>query len=264
MGHELARKRAYQAALAGLEYGLFLLESQKSEQFNGAHSFPEAQFRYQVRNEEGKWDLNSLVDGDGKLDQDHAQAVTRFMKLVGLEKSAPKWIDRLADWIDRDSSPRPLGKETYSTYECRNVGFESFAECSLVLDRDQGVAKRLRKGCTIFSSGKINLNVAPPEVLASLSEGMTEFLVREIIKSRKRKRFVSVKELKNVQGMTDKIYRDIEDLLITDGVTYSIWVEGQSQDVKQKVGAVVKKEAQGLTLIWFQRELKDEHFLAWN
>jgi len=265
-GRELDRKRAYQAALAGVEYSLFLLGSQKGEILDGSHRFPESEFRFQVRNEEGKWDLNSLIDGDGALKEDQEKGVARFLKLVGLEESQQQIIHRFADWIDTDEDPREFGAESnqYSGHGCRNVLLESFSEWWLVLEQDEQKAKRLRKGCTIFSTGKINLNTAPAVVLGSLSEKMTETAVKQILAYRNRRRFDSTETLKQLQGMTDAIYYDIEDKLVLEGTYYSIWVEGQSRESRVRVGAVVKREEDKFKKVWFKKELKNDDILAWN
>lgn len=265
-GRELERKRAYQAALAGVEYSLFLLESQKNETLDGSHRFENAEFRFQVRNEEGKWDLNSLIDGDGELVKAQQAGVARFLSLIGLKEAQQQIIDKIADWIDRDGIVRGAGAESdqYAGYNCRNNGLESFSEWLLVLDQDEQKAERLRKGCTLYSSGKINVNTAPAVVLASLSENIDESLVKAILSYRSRRRFASIEELQKLQGMTDAIYRDIENKLIFKGSYYSIWTKGTSGSTEIQVGVVVKREVDQWKWIWFKKELKNEDFFAWN
>ncbi len=265
-GGEQDRKRAYQAALSGLEYSLFLLNSQKGETLDGSHRFGEGEFRYQVRNEEGKWDLNSLVDGDGNLVDELAAGMARSLTLLGLDAEKDSIIHRLADWVDADTVARPQGGETgsYLGYDCRNGPMESFSDCWLLLDRDGTRAQRLRKMGTLYSSGKINLNTAPEVVLASLSDEMDENLIQAIVAYRSQSRFDSIETLKKIQGMTDSIYRQIEEMLITDGLYYSVWVEGKSGHASIQVGAIVKKEENKLKLVWLKENLKDEDCFNWN
>ena len=265
-GKEQDRKRAYQAALSGLEYSLFLLNSQKGEALDGSHRFGEGEFRYQVRNEEGKWDLNSLVDGDGNLIDHQAAGVARSLTLLGLDAEKVQIIHRLADWIDADLVARAQGGETgsYLGYDCRNVPMGSFSECWLLLDRDLRRAELLRKACTIYSSGKINLNTAPAVVLGALSDQMDESLVQAILDYRSRSRFDSVETLQKIAGMTDRVYHEIEDKLVDEGLYYSVWVEGKSGRTSIQVGAIVKKEENKLKLVWLKENLNEEDCFKWD
>jgi len=264
---QIDRKKAYQAAKAGLEYSLFLLESQGIETLDGSHQFEDARFQYQVRNEDGKWDFNSLVDGDGHLVDSQAAGISRFLALAGFKAEAPQIVQSFADWVDADDIARTHGAESrsYEGVRCANSPMQAFSEWKWVQGiNDLAKAKILRRGCTLFSTGKININTAPFEVVMTLSEEMNEPLAKEILSFRRGRKIQQISDLKQVQGMTDSIFADIENQLIENGFYYSILVQGESRDAIVKIGAVAKREEDRLKIVWFKKDLEDEDLLAWN
>jgi general secretion pathway protein K len=56
----------------------------------------------------GRFNLNSLIDGDGRVDLNVLHDLEHLMENVGVE---PKWASLIADWIDPDSTPLPDGAE---------------------------------------------------------------------------------------------------------------------------------------------------------
>jgi general secretion pathway protein K len=56
----------------------------------------------------GRFNLNSLVGADNKVDENALHDLERIMQNVEVE---PKWASFIADWIDPDSLPLPDGAE---------------------------------------------------------------------------------------------------------------------------------------------------------
>jgi Type II secretory pathway, component PulK len=50
----------------------------------------------------GRFNLNSLVDQDGKVDIEALESLQRLLEMLELE---PKWAAEIADWIDPDGNP---------------------------------------------------------------------------------------------------------------------------------------------------------------
>lgn len=62
---------------------------------------------------QGRFNLNNLVDPDGRKDAQEVQAFRNLLAILGLE---PKWADLIADWIDEDTvvdSPDGAEDSTY-------------------------------------------------------------------------------------------------------------------------------------------------------
>lgn len=263
-GNFLERKRADLAARAGLEYCLWLLDRKEEETFDGTRRLGEAAFSYQVRNEDGKWDLNGLIDGDGNLIRPQAEGIGRFLDGAGLGESKREIVEGVADWLDRDRTRREFGAEEadYSETRCRNGALLSASELTLVRGVDNlERARQLRRGVTVYSGGKINVNTAPPEVLASLSPLMNEPLVRNLCRVREKKRFQKVEDLKNVLGMRDYLIGELEERLEVRGKYYSIVVTGSCGKTAARLGAVARRESGGMKLVELKEPLQDEDLL---
>lgn len=264
---KVSLKKAMAAAEAGLEYSLFLLETQRAETLDGAHRFSDSQFRYQIRNEDGKIDLNSLVDGDGRIVEKQKEILVRFLNLAGREADAAKWVARLADWVDADKEPRVPGSETSVVPGLSPTGFpfQSLAEWRLAVGgKTGGEASLLRKACTVFSTGKVNINTAPLEVVASLSPEMNAPLAKAIVAAQRKKGFKTLDDLKKVRGMNDSVFFEIEPLLAERGTYYSVVVTGSSGERTVRMGAVAKREEERLKIVWHKKELTDEDLLEWD
>ena len=96
------------------------------------------------------------------------QAVTRRSTLVD------SLVDALLDWRDPDTVPRPFGDESSGN---RNAPLADVWELRSVRGFTDSLVGRLARFLTTRGSGAINVNAAPPEVLATVP-GMTEEAIR--------------------------------------------------------------------------------------
>jgi general secretion pathway protein K len=62
----------------------------------------------QITDQQGRFNLNSLVKLDGTRDADASKVFTRLLQMLELE---PRWTDLLVDWIDPGVEPQPEGGE---------------------------------------------------------------------------------------------------------------------------------------------------------
>jgi general secretion pathway protein K len=63
---------------------------------------PGVQLEASLEDLQGRFNLNSLVDGSGVADPVSIAIFQRLLQMVGLE---PKWAQLMADWIDTDTEP---------------------------------------------------------------------------------------------------------------------------------------------------------------
>lgn len=61
-----------------------------------------------VIDEQGKFNLNTLLTSDGKPNPDAVRVFRRLLALCDLE---PRWASLLVDWLDADTTPEPDGGE---------------------------------------------------------------------------------------------------------------------------------------------------------
>src|SRR5207237_10440876 len=107
---------------------------------------------------------------------DRAALVTVFQAVVGRSAPVDSLVDALLDWRDPDQVPRPFGDESSGN---RNGPLADVWELHYVRGFTDSLVGTLAPFLPTRGVGAINLNAAPPEVLASLP-GMTEEAIRMV------------------------------------------------------------------------------------
>jgi general secretion pathway protein K len=129
---------------------------------------------------QGRFNLNSLVTGNGVTDPEGVLIFQRLLQMVGLE---PKWATLMADWIDTDQEPGfPDGAEDsfYTTqappYRTANLLVTSTSELLALpgfgRDRYLKIAPYV---VALPQDATINICSASGFVLDAMIEGRTEF-----------------------------------------------------------------------------------------
>lgn len=130
-------------------------------------------FEVQILSEGGRFNINSLI-----LQQDKELLKSMFINW-GLELDVAQEIaDALADWVDSDDDEQLNGAEVkYYEAEGRinqpfNRPFYDLSEVSLVrgMDLVEAVRPDWRDWFTIWSSGGLDLNEAPAELIAAAAD----------------------------------------------------------------------------------------------
>ena len=143
-----------------------------------------------IEDQQGLFNLNNVVKG-GKVNLPQLAHFQRLLSLLGLPAAL---AGTLADWVDADSEPQPQGgaeDETYLAlqppYLAANRPLTDVAELALVRGFDDGVLARLRPFVTalpVFTA--VNVNTAPPEVLAAVIDGLGLDGARDLVAQRTR------------------------------------------------------------------------------
>ena len=150
-----------------------------------------------IEDHSGRLQVNALITEQGTVD---AEQRGRFLRLltsfeIGLTPDeAEHLLDALTDWLDKDDEIAGFGAENSwyhslaSPYECNNGPITSLDELTLV----RGFSPELLSGTTkrpglaqlltpYQADGLININTAPPLVLASLAEGLDQATVDALL-----------------------------------------------------------------------------------
>ena len=146
-----------------------------------------------IEDQQGLFNLNNLVKG-GKV---NVVQLGHFQRLLSLLDLPAALSGTLVDWIDADSEPQPQGgaeDETYLAlqppYLAANRPLTDLAELALVRGFDDGVRARLRPFVSALPAfTAVNVNTAPPEVLAAVIDGLGLDGARELIAQRDRAYF---------------------------------------------------------------------------
>ncbi|MGA6993744.1 MAG: type II secretion system minor pseudopilin GspK [Candidatus Deferrimicrobiaceae bacterium] len=215
-----------------------------------------------VEDEERKININRLVLPNGNAPDDQKLAV--FRRLLEILEIDPLLADAVVDWIDNDDTPRVGSAESafYLSlpfpYRAKNDFLDTVDELRLVRGVTPEVFEKLRPFVTVYSSGKVNLNTAPKQVIMALSAGrdaadageITEAGADEIIEYRKEKPFQKIEEIRNVSPFLSDLYLKtrFRDLLEVRGTAFHIRSAGEVAGTVRTIDAVGIRT--GKTIHW--------------
>ncbi len=145
-----------------------------------------------AEDENAKFNLNSVVQPNGDLNQDAYKSFKRLLTALKLDTGI---ADKVAYWINPASAPQGAsGNEKY----VKKGPLASTEELRLFID--EASYDTLKNYVTVYSDGLININTAQAPVLMSLSDQMTPDLADRVIERRKLEPFKNIGELSLVAG----------------------------------------------------------------
>lgn len=151
-----------------------------------------------ISDQQGLFNLNNVVVG-GKI---NTAQLEHFRKLLAILDLPDALADALADWVDADNVPQPGGgaeDEYYLSlrppYRAADRPLTDVGELALVRGFDESVRARLAPFVTALAQvTAVNVNTAPPEVLAAVVDGLDLDSARAIVAQRKRTTYRSVSD----------------------------------------------------------------------
>ena len=225
----------------------------------------------ETTNENGKMNLNKLIDEQGKPCK---AAIEQFLRLIDVlnRQSGVRIsygiVPAIVDWIDADDNVISLpflrndnmGAESAyymkfnPPYKCRNAPLNTVDELLLVKGITPESYARIRKYVTVYGEGKININTASKEVIESLSGKMDSGLAQAIIDRRNFKFCETIAELRQFPWMTDAVYNEIKDKLTTRPTEqyYTITAKTENPDGCTAIATVkLNSQAKKIDVVWY-------------
>jgi general secretion pathway protein K len=161
-----------------------------------------AMLKGSVQDMQGRFNLNALVKKNGQ--EENPVMVARFkrlLKLLGLDQGI---ADAVVDWIDVDNNPRPgfggAEEEYYMLqdppYRAANGPMVSSSELLLIKGVDDEAYRKLAPFVATLPDAEtaINVNTAPPEVLATLGDNMTVEMGKDLVEARPESGFDNISQ----------------------------------------------------------------------
>lgn len=140
-----------------------------------------------IIDQQGLFNLNNLVRNGMTSPADMA----RFRRLLTLIDLPPDLADSLADWMDADSEVQGAGAEDAyylalpHPYRAANRPLVELDELRLVKGFNADTVRRLRPFVSVLPGyTPINVNFAPPEVLAAVVDGLPISMARQLVQQR--------------------------------------------------------------------------------
>jgi general secretion pathway protein K len=207
-----------------------------------------------IHDQQGLFNLNNLAR-DGKSSERDIAALKRLLATLSLRSDL---AEAIADWIDADSVPNPRGAEDAdylrlpAPYRAANRPITALDDLLRVRGVDDAVLARLRPFVTALPRRTpVNVNLAPPEVLAGVVEGLslTEAQIlagnRSAAPFRDRDEFRARLPRRDLEARDDEISVDSQFFL----------VEGRAQVGKAdlRIRALLQRNGAGLPAIVWQR-----------
>ncbi len=205
-----------------------------------------------VEDEDRKINLNRLVLPNGNAPDEQRLAV--FRKLLANLDIDPSIADAVVDWLDNDDIPRVGGAESsyYLSlpypYRAKNDLFDTLDELRLVRGMTPERFEKVKPFATIYSSGKVNINTAPKEVLMALSAGQDAADAGEIgasaadqiIEYRKDNAFRNARDIGNVSPALKDLYSRsrFPDLIDVKGTAFRVRSTGNVSGTYRTIDAV--------------------------
>ena len=251
------RTRAYYIARGGIEVGRHLL-SEDNNAYDGATeqwatgiiNYPVGDIgsiSIEINAEDGKLNLNKLVDSSGNPDTVTLDCCTRLFDILGIDDPQAH-VDTLIDWIDPDDEPRPAGAEAgyYASASrgimCKNAPLDSLEELSAVAGFSTEELELLRPHVTVLDTDKIHLNSATPEVLYALAEEVDPDTAAIIAEQGRERPYRTVEELQLLPRWED-FYWAINTRVQVSADTYTIHSSAYVGSSTQSMVASVEKSS---------------------
>ena len=221
----------------------------------------------EIFDEDGKINVNSLVNDEGEFDQTQKAIWERLLSQPRFnltEEVRNSIIYGVKDWIDKDDEITDIyGAEDSSYiakgYHCKNNLLNNFEELLLIngITEEIFYGNRYRRGIkpyfTVYGGDQININTAPVPVLIALSDDMTEDIAMEMDYFRR-------DETNKPQLMDKQWYKKVwpsekpfpEDLLTTSSSFFTVNIRGTLRDSVKEIKTVISRTDAAAEIVYWQ------------
>ncbi len=217
---------------------------------------------FRVRDEARFLNLNDMFSQkDVILVQDRYRVFKRLFEILGID---PRILVAIVDWIDRDHDPNltPLGAEI-SFYLgqtppvlIRDAPLLTLRELLLVRGVTPTILARLEGFVTVLPPSdalKVNINTAPAEVLAALSDEMRADpgVVTSLIDAQLQAPFTNANSgaLRDVSSRLAEALEHSMDFLATRSAYFRIEAVAEMNDVHRGIVELVKRDGPKITRV---------------
>lgn len=217
---------------------------------------------FQIIDECGKINVNSLLTKKGKIDEKKKAMLERLFEALEIDRGL---VDVICDWLDRDDEVRDFGAEDdyYSElekpYPCKNEPLDTVDELFLlqgfndeVFYGEEKERGSLNSYLTVYGDDKVNINTASLPVLQALHSDIDEGLAREIVEYRKDHPFNEITDLKEIFGIDEGLYNKISPLITVKSNFFSISSQGALGEARRRVKTILQRQGKNLKIKYWR------------
>jgi general secretion pathway protein K len=209
---------------------------------------------FSVVDEARKLNIDLLFNPRARaVDGRYAEIILRLLANLNI---SPDLLPVLIDWLDPDSIDSQGGAEAdyYLTlvppYEPRNGPMPTIGDLRMLKGMDDVTFMMLRQYLTTMPERRVNLNTAPPEVLAALTPELenTPALVKEILAARLNAPFTNATDVLNLPGL-GQYQASLAPLIGTRSDYFLITGMGEFAGARKAVYATFRRGLNGAAML---------------
>jgi len=227
----------------------------------------EGRFEGDVVDEDGKINVNSLVNEEGKFDETHRAIWERLLTQprFGLtEEEVNTIICGVKDWIDADDEITGIygAEDSFylrKGYHSKNSKIDTLEEMLQIngVTKDIFYGNQYKNGIrdyfTVYGGQSININTAPIPVLMALSEDMTEEIAGEmdLFRRDETNRMLLINKLwyRKVWPFENRLP---EHLITTSSNHFTVYMRGTLRESRKEIKAVLLRSDADIGLVYWQ------------
>jgi len=190
-----------------------------------------------VVDENGKFNLNSLIWPNGTMNETAFDSLIRLLKNLNLDENIAY---RVADWIDRDLEPRRRDSEEGT----KNDYLDSVDELLFVKGIDSQAYDKLLPLVTVYGiervyNNLININSASRAVIMSLDDSITEAMAERVINYRALEPFNRVSDIVKIVGFEGPLGQSLMNKITVKASNFRITSVAEEDRIKRIIECVI-------------------------
>jgi general secretion pathway protein K len=207
-----------------------------------------------------KININLLINPrTGAINRDVAQILTRLFEIIGVPQTI---LPAIVDWLDPDSVESPDGGaeadyylRLIPPYEPRNGPMPTIGDLRMIRGMTTPIFFRLINFVTTSPESRVNINTAPPEVIAALSPQLASSPreIKEILAIRMATPFQDVTDFASLPGVGQNS-ADLMRLLTTQSEYFTINGVGTYAGTRKFIFATFRSNPNGTAVLTSWRE----------
>jgi general secretion pathway protein K len=207
-----------------------------------------------IVDEARKIDINLLINPrTGQSNPMYLGILERLFTNIGV---SPDIIPAIVDWLDPDSIESPGGAEAdyylrlIPPYEPRNGPMPTIGDLRMIKGVDDATFILLQQFLTAAPETHVNINTAPPEVIAALVPELSNdtSIVKEIVQARSVQPFLAVTDVGNLSGMGDA-GQALMKLITTRSAYFTLTGVGVFAGARRRITTTFRRNANGTSML---------------